>query len=236
MLAWLAFSDDWELNDKVSFDGISKIIYVHPDVTEFDIRSDLYSSWIDWVVLRDHLKYVPALRVTGLDPVGNGIFTGDIYFLINGWKLVCDLTKTKITGVLYSDDYDTAYYDSNLLPVYPASVSAIVNTVSTSGSGATITEIESSTILAKQSTVNVIQSAVNNLPSLIRQELSPELTHITSLQNGLTQNQATMLLELYDIMGLDPTKPLVVTMNSRTAGDIAQSITATPSSTTMVRQ
>jgi hypothetical protein len=58
----------------------------------------------------------------------------------------------------------------------------------------------------------------------VRTELSSELVHLVSLQNGLTSNQATMLLELYRIMGLDPAHPLVVTRSSRTAGDISQTI------------
>jgi len=37
-----------------------------------------------------------------------------------------------------------------------------------------------------------------------------------SLQNGLTTGQSTMLLELYRLMGLDPTRPLYVDSNSRT--------------------
>lgn len=49
----------------------------------------------------------------------------------------------------------------------------------------------------------------------VRQELSPELIHLVSLQNGLTSGQATMLLELYWLMGLDPTRPLYVDKVSR---------------------
>lgn len=142
--AWGAWSQDWVLNDKVSFDGAAKIIYVHSEVTNLDIRADVYTSWVDWINLYDNLKYLPAIRVTGYDPIGPGIFTGDSYFLINGWKLSVDLQKVKVTGVLFSDDYDTAYYTPALVPQYPATVSSLVTTVSTgggSGSGATPAEI-----------------------------------------------------------------------------------------------
>lgn len=140
---WGAWSADWILNDAVSFDGINKIIYVHPQESTFDIRSDLYTSWVDWVALYDHTKFLPAIRVTGLDPIGAGVYTGDTYFLINGWKLSIDLQKTKVTGILFSDDYDTAYYTPDLIAQYPATVSSLVTTVSTGGGsgGSTAAEI-----------------------------------------------------------------------------------------------
>ena len=128
-LIWGAWSPDWSLNNKVDYDGASKIIYVHPEVTSLDIRADVYSGWIDWVVLRDNAKFLPALRYTGYDPIGGGQYTGDSYFLTNGWKLSVDLAKVRVTGVLFSDDYDTAYYTTSLVAQYPATVSSLVNTV-----------------------------------------------------------------------------------------------------------
>jgi hypothetical protein len=53
--------------------------------------------------------------------------------------------------------------------------------------------------------------------------------------NGLTPTQSTMLLELYQIFGLDPTKPLTVTNTSRTAGTIAQTIVSDSNSTVLTR-
>ena len=128
-LVWGAWSPDWALGNKVDFDGESKLIYVHPEITALDIRQDLYSAWIDWVILRDNSKYLPPIRVTGFDPIGGGAYTGDTYFLINGWKLLIDLRKVRVTGVLYSDNYDTAYYTEALVAQFPATVSSLVNTV-----------------------------------------------------------------------------------------------------------
>jgi hypothetical protein len=91
MTVWAAWAPDWSLYDKVDFDGINKIIYVHPEVTDLDVRRDIYTSWVDWIALRDNTKFLPAMRVTGLDPIGGGVFTGDVYFLINGWKLSVNL-------------------------------------------------------------------------------------------------------------------------------------------------
>jgi hypothetical protein len=139
MTIWAAWAPDWLLNSKVDFDGINKIIYVHPEITSLDIRSEVYSAWIDWVVLRDHAKYLPAIRYTGYDPIGGGAFTGDSYFLINGWKLSVDLAKVRVTGVLFSDNYDTAYYTPGLVAQYPATVAALVNTVTVSVPSSVVT-------------------------------------------------------------------------------------------------
>lgn len=128
-LVWGAWSPDWALGNKVDFDGINKVIYVHPEVTTLDIRSDVYSGWVDWVLLRDNAKFLPAIRYTGYDPIGGGAYTGDTYFLTNGWKLSVDLAKVRITGILYSDNYDTAYYTPSLVAQFPATVSSLVNTV-----------------------------------------------------------------------------------------------------------
>jgi len=141
-LVWGAWSPDWALGNKVDFDGINKIIYVHPEVTDLDIRTDVYSAWVDWLVLRDNSKFLAAMRYTGFDPIGGGQYTGDTYFLINGWKLSVDLSKVRVSGVLYSDDYSTAYYTPALQAQYPATVSALVNTVSVAGgSGASAAEL-----------------------------------------------------------------------------------------------
>jgi hypothetical protein len=128
-LIWGAWSPDWSLGSKVDFNGITKTIYVHPEVTSLDIRSEVYSAWIDWVILLDNSKFLPAIRYTGFDPIGGGQYTGDSYFLINGWKLSVDLAKVRVTGVLFSDDYDTAYYTPNMVAQYPATVASLVNTV-----------------------------------------------------------------------------------------------------------
>lgn len=72
---------------------------------------------------------------------------------------------------------------------------------------------------------------LHNKPSAaaIRAELQ------ANLQLGLSGTQATMLLELYALMGLDPTKPLIVTDATRSAGTISQTIATSPSETIVTR-
>lgn len=122
--------DYWELRSKVTFDGGLKLITVNPEVTSLDIRSEVYTEWVQWAALPDNQKYYQAMRFTGLDPIPGG-FTGDTYFTINGWKLIYDPRVVAITGVLYSDDYDTPYYFLDGNPIFPATVSSLVNTAVT---------------------------------------------------------------------------------------------------------
>lgn len=232
--------DYWLATDKCTFDGVARTILVNPGVTTLDIRTDVYSRWIDWVVLLDHTKFTQAIRFTGFDPMGGGVYTGDVYFLVNGWKFLVDLTKVKITGVLLSDDYDTAYYSYNLIPQYPVTVSALVNTVVTTNTVPVVT----GDVNALTTQVNLLTAEVSAIPTppsastvatAVRVELNSELTKITNQLDGLTPSQATMLLEIYKLYGLDANSPLVVTDTARTAGTISQNITSTSNQTTITR-
>jgi hypothetical protein len=238
---WASWGADWTLNDKVSFDGVNKIIYVHTDVTEFNIRTDLYTSWVDWVALYDHTKFLPAIRVTGLDPIGGGVYTGDVYFLTNGWKLSINLQAAKVTGVLFSDDYDTAYYTLDLAPQYPATVSSLVTTVLTGGSEISVSDIwnhSTRTLTTSIPTAVQIRQEIDanstQLDTIIQQNTDTQ-DAISGIQGGLTGTQATMLLEMYQLLGLDPTKPLIVTLNNRSAGTINQTIVSDVMNTVVTR-
>ena len=143
----------WEAYDPINgfygpqkcvFDGPNKLIIVSDGVTELDIKQDVYSDWKEWVQYGDNSKFLAAIRSTGGDPIaGTTTFTGDVYFLINGWKLVINLTKVAVTGVLYSDDFNTAYYTPELVAQFPVRVSAIVNVVATETiSGITVPTVE----------------------------------------------------------------------------------------------
>ena len=144
MLAGVGHFGNWDLwtnYHKVTFDGPNKLILVNEGVTELDIRSDVYSDWKEWTSTRvDNASFQAAIRGIGGDPTVSGEKAGDIYFLLNGWKLYIDLTKVKVTGVLFSDDFDTAYYDYNGNTQFPAQVSSLVSGVSTT-SGATADQV-----------------------------------------------------------------------------------------------
>ena len=121
-------------NQKCTFDGSNKIIFVNEGVTEINIQQDVYSAWKEWSQYENNVQFDPAVRATGGDPLGNGQFAGDIYFLTNDWKLRIDVTKTTVDGTLFSDDFPTAYYDFSGTAIFPITVSNLVRVVETQAS------------------------------------------------------------------------------------------------------
>lgn len=119
-----------------TFDKYGKFIYVSQLASVCDL-ADMWSRWVDWVVVGDNAKIKPAMEYSGFDIIPTG-FTGATFFMVNGWRVILNPAVTSITGVLYSKDYNTGYwtYDDVPLPIYPITVSSVVNTV-TVGSGLT---------------------------------------------------------------------------------------------------
>jgi hypothetical protein len=104
-LLWGARQQWWTNELPVDFDGVARTITPHPGVTELRMKQDVYSAWKVWVKTEDNAKYLPALRSIGGDPIGGGLFAGDIYFLINGWQLVIpENTQIAVTGAVFHDD------------------------------------------------------------------------------------------------------------------------------------
>lgn len=223
---------------KVTFDGLNKLIIVNEATVELDIKTDVYSAWKEWVSVRDHGKFLPAIRSVGGDPVGGGSFSGDIYFLQNGWKFVVDLNKNRITGVLYSDDFDTPYYNSDLEPLYAAKVAALVNTYTTS-------------IPVVTGDLSSIPSAIQNALA-VRQELLAELGRIdvaissilsgvpTAIQNAtaVRTNLAPELANISDLAkesGLIPGTPSVITETGLSAGSVNKTFTKSGNTVTINR-
>lgn len=126
MLAWAAFGTEWELGERVDFNGVTRRITVLPGVTTLNIRDDVYSAWVRWLERDDNARFLPAIRFSGGDPIPGGE-TGVTFFLSNGWKLEYDANVVAIAGVLYSDDYATAYWSATDMPIFPATVSSLVN-------------------------------------------------------------------------------------------------------------
>lgn len=78
--------------EKVSFDGVNKLINVLSGVTEIDVEPDLYSAWKRWVREEgsDNSKYLPAFKTIGGEPTAAGQFSPKYFFLTNGWRLYID--------------------------------------------------------------------------------------------------------------------------------------------------
>lgn len=130
MLLWQTWAEEWALEEKVSFNGVTKRITVNAGVTSLDIRSDVYSAWVRWIEREDNARFLRAMRFSGADPIPGGE-TGVTFFMTNGWKLEYDANVVAVNGVLYSDNYATAFWSADDAPLFPATVSALVNSAVT---------------------------------------------------------------------------------------------------------
>jgi len=73
-------------------------------------------------------------------------------------------------------------------------------------------------------------------PYLVRVNLERSVNSLTqTVGSGLSATQDTRLAELWRILGLDPTLPMVVTQNARTAGAVSQSIVEIDGTVTVTR-
>ncbi len=194
---------------KVTFDGENKKIVVNQGEGTIDVKIDIYSAWKSWV-LDGNTSFLPALRTVGGDPIGNGIKTGDFYFLINGWQIVIGHAVT-VNGNIFHDDSIDVF---------------IVN------AGGSVISTVSSMVLAVETIVPVVTGDIGSMT----QQLD-EIQDSLNQTNSLTDSQETMLMEIYQLLGLDPTKPLQVSKTNRAAGDINQNIeVAQDGRTTVTRQ
>lgn len=128
---WHNQVDYWELGTKFRIDYGLKHIIIHSYVTTLDIKLDIYKALKQDVNLRDNSRYAYPIRTIGGDDTGGGQSAGDIYFLINGYRIVYDPTRVQVTGILYSDNFDTPwlYSEDTSRPVYPAVVSNLALSV-----------------------------------------------------------------------------------------------------------
>lgn len=169
MLLWAAFSNQWELNHPITFDGLNKKIYVAPGVSTIEVKKDLYSNWKEWVRLYDNAKFLPAFRTIGGDPVGAGQTAGDIYFLINGWQIIVQ-EPISVTGVLYHDDPIPVYVITGGGSV-TSTVSGLVQNLGFSG---TINNVVEPSILPKDVWDYLVSEA--NTPGSVGERFKSLLT------------------------------------------------------------
>ena len=198
----------WQLYHKVTFDGENKLIIINAGVTEIDVEQDLYSDWKEWVALEENTKFDYAIRSIGGDPTVGGDFAGATFFVTNGWRVYLD-HGVNFTGNLYSDDYDSPFIVETGIQLAQIKVSNLVDKIAPDITG--------------------LGAEVWSVTNASGQTYGSAVTQIAAEQHGLTDSQATMLIELYKIMGLDPATPLITTPSSRTAGaSVTQTITGDP--------
>lgn len=155
--------DLWPLSHNVTFDGVMKRITINPNVNTVDVKADLYSDWKEWAQLRDNIKFPIAMRATGgelTDPV-RGLYSGDIYFLMNGWQIVIP-HMVNLTGVLYHDDGISPYIVQKGGGI-TATVANLVQTVSTAATptAPTVQQIRQEMDDHSTKLLNILQAIVS---------------------------------------------------------------------------
>jgi len=97
-------------NQKVSFDGANRNIYVAEGVTELNVKTDLYSAWKEWSQFSTEspppIVWAKAFTAVGGDPITESQDLGTTFFLENGWRIQPTPNGTSytltITGNLYT--------------------------------------------------------------------------------------------------------------------------------------
>lgn len=117
----------------------------------------IYAAWVDWLVLSDNSKYLPAFRTAGGDDLGGGLLIPAYYFLSNGWRVrpMESNHNLTITGNLFVDGGGVPVVST--LGVYQVNVNYTVPVqaqgISTSGStGPTAAEIAAAVMASLMAT------------------------------------------------------------------------------------
>ena len=149
--------------------------------------------------------------------------------IINVTTLASNVSSTQILADIENIDANLVIANT-LLSSVNSNISTIDTVVDSVQSD--VTDIDT-TLNLVNSNITTIDATATNTNIVIQQVLS-DVANVSQIA-GLTPTQATQLLEVYKIHGLDPTAPLVVTDNSRTANTISQSITGNDAITTVTR-
>lgn len=215
------------------FDGSNKLIILDTGVVTFT-ASEIYSRWKDWVLLSDNSKYEFAFSSVAGDPISSTQVISPYIFLNTtaGWRIRPDETdhQLSIDGNLYSVDPN--------LNLFVSTVGDFTVTIVINRSAASITTTVSGTALDESTVINALNTqGYTTIRSNKLDNLNASVSSISG--TGLSDAQATMLLEMYKLFGLDPTKPLIVTSTTRkvpaNGSDINQTITENGTEITVQR-
>lgn len=224
MLAYFGgFWDDWNLLHKVTFDGENRLIIIAPGVTDIDVKVDIYSDWKEWVRVRDYSKYPRALRTIGGDATTPGERAGDLYFLMNGWRIRTweGSHELSIDGVINVDGTADPGFDQlgrstgsisvpTLKPQFiqiTRKVSSLVTTVEVASSGSLgggFEQTDRDTLNSIDSKISSISPIIGNLPDSgslstidtnIRDVLATTRITLTYITSGGLSSVETTLTE-----------------------------------------
>lgn len=216
-----------------TFDGANKLIILTSGTLAFT-AGEVYSRWKDWMLLSDNSKYELAFTSVAGDPISSTQSISPYIFLNTtaGWKIRPQEADHELTidGNLYSVDPTLSLFvptlaDYTVTVLINRSAASITTTVGGSG-------LDQQTVIDAMTTQGYTSARAVKLDNL-------NATITSLVGQGLSNTEATMLLEMYKLLGLDPTKPLVVTSTTRkvpsNGSDVNQTITTVGDEVTVQR-
>lgn len=247
------FYNLWELRHKVTFDGVNKLILVNEGETSLDAQIDLYSDWKEWVRNENYMQFLAPFSTVGGDPTIEGQRLDVTYFLINGWKIkpYPGSYTLNIVGNIFDVDGGSTTVPADIVTNIANNITVNTNTsvivrqltpeVTVSGSGLSESELATlntinTTTQDTNTVVYDISGSLVEVQSLLR---SPVTASLVDAQQQALFDIQDKVIQLWTLQGLDVSNPLNVTLTSRTAGSISQSISTVDGddpSTTVTRQ
>lgn len=233
--SYYGFWDYWNLYHKVTFDGINKLILINDGETELDFQIDVYSSWKEWSLLEDNLKYLPAFSTIGGEPTVAGQKLDVTYFLINGWKLkpYPGSYDLNIIGNVFDVDGGSIKVAADKLSNVDNNISISTNTsvIVRQITGNTDSVNTNVTASIDSTQYNYLTSSLYNIENRIisieNKFNSPITASLVDSQLQVLIDIQTKLTEIHQLHGLDSESPLTVNTTQRAFGDIVQTIQTT---------
>jgi len=139
--------------EKVTFDGLNKLIIVDNGETSLDAAIDIYSAWKRWLVADHEANWLQALRTIAGDPIGGGQVVSPYFFLLNGWQVrpYEGNHQLEVDGNLFVDGGGNPFTPTvgayNVLATLNLSSKSITTTVSVS-TGSGLSQAESDQLFA----------------------------------------------------------------------------------------
>jgi len=98
---------------KVTFDGINKLILINNGEIDIDFRVDVYSAWKEWIKDPHHInsKFEEAITVVGGDPLPGNKVLGSTFFITNGWRMRTweGTHALTVTGNIFTSEGDPIF-------------------------------------------------------------------------------------------------------------------------------
>lgn len=235
---YYGFWEYWELQHKVTFDGVNRLIIVNDGETSLDVQTDIYSDWKEWAQTENNLKYFEPLSTVGGEPTIEGQRLDVTYFLINGWKIkpYSGTYDLNIVGNIFDVNGGSIKVPADSNPNVPNNItintntSVIVRQVNTSGSGGGGGIVTASLVDDQREALFDISGSVVAIYSLLQTQ--PITASLVDDQLATLNDIKSKIEEVWQLHGLDSGSSLFVSQTTRSFNDVIQSITTTGSGST----